>query len=112
MNYHPLVGRRRRAIGFLEGEDWLDAKPSFDELEKKERETLHNRFNNWLDGGVFKKYHHGFNAPKHRKCYVFKFQGLRLYGFLCNPTALDPGFQLCVLTSSTNKRQFETETVY
>jgi hypothetical protein len=104
---------RRRAIGFLEGEDWLNAGTTFDGLKEKEQETVRNRIDNWLEGAVFKKYHHGFNAPQHRECYVFKFQSMRLYGFLCNPRPkTDRGFRLCVLTSHVEKHQWNTEEYY
>jgi len=101
---------RTRAIGFLEGEGWLDAGTRFDGLDAKEQEALRNRIDHWLDRAVFKKYHHGFNAPQHRKCYVFKLQTHRFYGFLCNPNPeSDRAFELCVLTSHVDKYQFATE---
>ena len=104
---------RSRAIGFLEGESFLDAGAQFDGLGEKEHEAFRNRIDHWLDGGVFKKYHHGFNASEHRDCYVFKLQMMRLYGFLCHPKPeTDRAFWLCVLTSYAEKYQFATETVF
>jgi hypothetical protein len=103
---------RTRGIGFLEGEDELDAGREFDGLEEKEQQNVRNRIDHWLGRGVFKKYHHGFDAPDHRNCYVFKFQSIRFYGFLCHPRPTsDRGFQLCVLTSCVGKHQWNTEPV-
>ena len=101
----------RRAIGFLEGEDWLDAGKVFDSLVEAGEMDMQNRVDHWLSGGIHDKYHHGFpNDPTHKECYVFKLQSLRLYGFLCNPKPeLDKGFRLCVLTESVQKHQWNTE---
>jgi hypothetical protein len=104
---------RTRAIGFLEGEEWLDAGEEFDGLREKDQEAMRNRIDHWLGGDVFKKYHHGFNAPEHRNCYVFKLQSLRLYGFLCHPKLeSDRRFWLCVLTSGADKKQWKTESLF
>ena len=102
---------RRRGIGFLEGEGWLDAGRTFDALGSKEEQEIRDRIDHWLSGGVHDKYHHGFpNDPKHHECYAFKHQSLRLYGFLCNPRPeTDGGFRLCVLTESATKYQLNTE---
>jgi hypothetical protein len=102
---------RRRGIGFLEGEQWLNAGRIFDGLSKKEEEEVRNRIDHWLNGGIYDKYHHGFpNDRRHDQCYVFKHQSLRLYGFLCNPRPqADRGFRLCVLTEAVKKYQWNTE---
>jgi hypothetical protein len=102
---------RRRAIGFLEGEGWLDAGRTFNALHGNEEQDVRNRIDHWLSGAVHDKYHHGFpNDPRHRECYVFKHQSLRFYGFLCNPKPkTDAGFRLCVLTEAATKYQWSTE---
>ena len=103
---------RSRAVGFLEGETWLNAGAEFDGLAERDQENVRNRIDHWLGGGIFKTYHHGFNAPEHRLCYVFRFQEIRFYGFLCNPKPnSDRGFRLCVLTSCIPKHAWGTEKV-
>ena len=105
---------RRRGIGFLEGEPWLDARKIFDGLSSAGKEDMRNRIDHWLQGGIHDKYHHGFpNDAAHDQCYVFKHQSLRIYGFLCNPKPkTDPGFRLCVLTQAALKHQWKTEMTY
>ena len=102
---------RRRAVGFLEGEGWLDAGRTFDDLSGTQEQDIRNRVDHWLGGRVHDQYHHGFsNDPRHHECYVFKHQSLRLYGFLCNPRpTTDRGFRLCVLTEAATKYQWNTE---
>lgn len=102
---------RRRGVGSIEGEDWLDAGKVFRELSGKVEEEIRNRIDHWLSGRIHDRYHHGFpNDRKHEQCYVFKHQSLRLYGFLCNPKPkTDKGFRLCVLTEAVSKHQWNTE---
>lgn len=102
---------KHRGIGFLEGEVWLDAGTEFENLPRKEQDDVRSRINYWLDGGVHDKYFHGFpNDRAHHECYVFKYQALRLYGYLCKPKPnTDPGFQLCVLTEYASKNEWNTE---
>ena len=103
---------RRRGIGFLGGDAWLNAEAVFQGLSGTTEEDIRNRIDHWLGGGVKDKYHHGFpNDPHHDQCYVFKHKSLRFYGFLCNPRPeSDKGFRLCVLTEAVYKHQWETET--
>ena len=112
--FAPLSGFsfRRRGIGTLDGEDWLDAVKILGEQSEKVQEEIYNRIDHWLSGQVHAKYHHGFpNDRKHDQCYVFKHQSLRLYGFQCNPKPkTDKGFRLCVLTEAVFKNQWNTET--
>jgi hypothetical protein len=100
-----------RGIGFLTGDEWLNAQHVFDGLPEKAAENVRNRIDHWLSGGVFDKYHHGWpNAPKHDQCYVFKYQSPRFYGFLCNPKpSTHGGFRLCVLTECLEKHKWNTE---
>ncbi len=111
--FRTIVGfyLRRRGIGFLEGESWLNAGKTFDGLSDEDEMALRNRIDHWLGGQVHDKYHHGFpNDSAHDQCYVFKLQALRLYGFLSNPKPRsDKGFRLCVLTEALYKHQWKTE---
>ena len=102
---------RRRGIGFIEGENSLDAGKRFNSLSRKTQEEMRNRIDHWLSGNKHDKYHHGFpNDHTHHECYVLKHQSLRLYGFLCNPKPeTDRGFRLCVLTESADKHEWNTE---
>ncbi len=57
-------------------------------------------------------YFHGWpNEPKFKHCFVFKWKDRnrlqRLYGFLCNPA--DDAFQVCVLVSHAEKKEWLTE---
>lgn len=101
---------RHRGVGFLEGEGWLNAGSVFEELSEEDERAIRDRIDHWLDGRIHDKYHHGFpNDPRHDQCYVFKYQTLRLYGFLCNPKLTDHGYRLCVLTEAVRKYQWNTE---
>jgi hypothetical protein len=102
----------KRALGFLEGHLELDAGIVFDALTRTEKRSFNARLDYWLSGGVHDKYFHGFpNSPKYGKCFVFKYQKYRFYGFICNPKPIsDPGFQLCVLILYALKKEWETDT--
>jgi hypothetical protein len=105
-----------RGLAFLDCDEDADvnAKKVFEALKPKRQYTVRDRFDHWLDGGQFKKYHHGWpNDPDRRNCYVFKWldgnTGHRLYGFLCHPRGSDPKFQVCVLVAHSQKNENETE---
>jgi hypothetical protein len=98
----------------LEGDDELDAGATFDALSGNPQKLVRSRMDYWLGGGIHDRYFHGWREPKHRDCFVFKWDerrvGHRLYGFLCNPIARsDAGFQTCVLLSHANKKEWETD---
>jgi hypothetical protein len=102
---------RHRGIGFLEGDTWLNAGQGFSALEGNDEFNVRGRIGHWLRGEVCDNYHHGFpNDKKHKECYVFRYQSVRFYGFLCNPQLeSNRGFRLCVLTECVEKHQWKTE---
>jgi hypothetical protein len=105
-----------RSIGFLEGDDELDAGEVFDDLQEKTGMTVRSRMDWWLSGNNGPgEWFHGFpNDSDHKECFVFKWkqkrQGHRLYGFLCKPwPETNPGFQLCVLNIHATKNEYDTD---
>lgn len=104
-----------RAIGFLESTvENLDARTTFANLPIDKQREVRGRFDHWLDGQHFKKYHHGWDKHPNKKCYVFKWiqkqKYHRIYCFLCHPRPdSSPGFRLCVLVSHAIKSQWETD---
>jgi hypothetical protein len=105
-----------RAVGFLEGDEQLDAGPRFDELEQKQEWLVRSRMELWVDGhNGPDEYFHGYpNNPRYDRCFAFKWKekrvGQRFYGFLCNPQPItNRGFRLCVLTIYAPKTEFETD---
>jgi len=105
----------RRGLAFLTSTSGvLNAKETFGKLAADRKREVSARFDHWLDGGIFPKYHHGWNGDEYRNCYVFKWRekgtNHRLYGFLCHPRPKsDPRFQLCVLASHAVKPGWETD---
>jgi len=106
-----------RAIAFLSSphDELLNAEAVMGTLSEKRQRQVRSRFDHWIDGGTNNKWFHGFNAPEHRDCFVFKWkernQGQRLYGFLCNPRQrTNRRFQLCVLAYHATKNERETDT--
>lgn len=70
----------------------------------------------WIVGDDTTKRHHGWSKTQHggraRKCHVFRYTGKaqgRLYGFLDNPKAEDPRFQVCVVVHHCYKRKKKTD---
>ena len=116
----PILGLKpsdRRGIIFLihKGDANLDAAKRFEALEKKQKRTLLDRFDLWIEGKARDNYFHGWpNLQAYKQCFVFKWRDRhgnhRLYGFLCHPQPnTRPRFQLCVLTSHAIKTQWETQ---
>jgi hypothetical protein len=114
----PLPGQRdspRRAVLFLiyKKMQFINAKDEFLALSKDEERTLLSRVDYWNDGKVFKKYFHGWDTSQYKgrytKCFVFKLQDRRFYGFLAHPKITDSRFEVCVLVLHEEKNQWETE---
>src|SRR2546426_476025 len=102
----------RRAIAFLscDGNCEINAEAVFKKLKPKEEKDVRARFDHWIDGGVFKKYHHGWDESPNKECYVFKRQDDRFYGFLCHPRPNgNPRFQACILVCHGLKGKWETD---
>ncbi len=113
-----LPGQRnspRRAVLFLTYQkvQFVNAKDEFQVLSDDEERTLLSRVDYWIDGKAFKKYFHGWDSSqykgKYTKCFVFKLQERRFYGFLANPQSADRRFEVCVLVLHEEKNQWETE---
>jgi hypothetical protein len=97
----------RRAVVFLVCNGEYDARAAFDKLVPSYARLVRERIDHWIDDGVHKKYHHGWDQPEYRQCYCFKWKEgrvhQRLYGFKCNPKHDNARFQLCVLVFHATK---------
>ena len=104
------IGRRGMAWLIIKPPDKnITAKNYFENLPKNSRQNLHNRFDYWISGGKHDKYFHGWAEKEYKDCFVFKFQDIRLFGFLCNPRQLELNFRLCVLVSFSIKDAWEAD---
>jgi hypothetical protein len=104
----------RRCIAFLVSrEKKIDAYNVFNEFDETTERHFRCRFDSWRDGQINKKWFHGWDKREfsgaYTRCFVFKHQSDRFYGFLCNPKKSDPGFQVCVLVNHASKNQFDTD---
>jgi hypothetical protein len=103
----------RRAIVFLVCNGGLSGKSGFDKLPKARDREVRNRFDHWIDGKPYPKYYHGWDNPKYKQCFSFRWKDKRvhqrLYGFICNPKRDDPRFQLCVLVFYSAKTDENTD---
>ena len=89
----------------------IDANLHYFRLNRKGQRELMSRFDHWIDGGTADKYFHGWPSDaNYTKCFVFKRQRHRFYGFLFHPTPVsNPRFQVCVLVSHAMKAEWETD---
>ena len=106
----------RRGLAFLIcfSDPAIDAKAVYEGLDDTKRTLVRNRFDHWIQGGVFPKYFHGWDDPNYRECFVFKWkdndQHQRLYGFLIHPRPKTaPRFEVCVLVSHAQKNAEATD---
>lgn len=102
----------RRVVVFLccPTDGQIDAEFHYRRLNRKGERELLSRFDYWIDGGTADKYFHGWpNDANYTKCFVFKRQRHRFYGFLFHPLFSNPRFQVCVLVSHAMKRERETD---
>lgn len=98
----------KRAVVFLLGEEDFNGRTVFDNLPLGIERDLRNRFDYWIDNGINDKYFHGWpNLENYKLCFSFRWRDgkirNRLYGFLCNPKALEPSFRMCVLVYHASK---------
>ena len=108
---------RRRGLAFLDSktDKSIDAKPAYETLKQKQKGDLFNRFDYWMDGGIYDRYFHGWpNNPIYKHCFVFKLKIAgahhRWYGFLINPRPLtDRSFLVCILASHAQKNMEHTD---
>ena len=109
-----IVQSTGRGVGFLEGDQQLNAGRVFDGLAEGVRRLVLARMDHWLAGhNQPTTWFHGFDLDQ-RYCFVFKWKqkrlGHRIYGFLCNPRPKsNPAFRLCVLCIHATKKEFETD---
>ena len=107
----------RRQIVFLSQKQnpKLNVVEVFNGLEGTSAKDLKSRMDHWIGGyAPHKKYHHGWNVPQFKVCYVFKWITLqvmqRMYGFLAHPyPTTNPSFLLCVLCQHATKTGHETD---
>lgn len=104
-----------RAVGFLEGDEELNASGSFDALKQSRREFILNSMGEWIDGkhDITTRFHGWPNDSECWMCFTFKARegkvGHRFYGYLCNPKKNNPSFQLCALCVYARKTERETD---
>jgi hypothetical protein len=97
-----------------EGDDDVDAAPTFSGLNEKRDRELRTRFDAWIDGVINDQWFHGFNRPEDRGCFVFKWKEKRLrhrlYGFLWHPCRnTNARLEICVLATHATKTTEETD---
>jgi hypothetical protein len=120
----PIEGLKRsdrRTVAFLTKLDdaSLNARAVFDKLDNKQKRTVLDRFDHWIEGAEgaapHDKYFHGWpNNQEYKQCFVFKWKRgnghHRLYGFLFNPQPIArANFRVCVLVSHAIKSTWETD---
>lgn len=104
----------KRSVCFLvSDENKNNAKNKFDNLRDSDERGLRVRFDYWVNGrDDYPKYYHGWDKSefggKYARCFVFKRNSHRFYGFLCNPKKSNPGYQLCVLICHDIKKGNKT----
>ena len=112
-----LKPSQRRAIAFLEcpEDDGINAMLIFEGMDQDTKRMVMSRFDYWIDGGVNDRWFHGWpNNPKHKDCFVFKWNKGRLhhrfYGFLFHPMPkTNARFQVCILCSYATKNSQNTD---
>ncbi len=111
VSFRPITGLsspERRAVGFLEGHQELDAAEEFEELSAKETDRLLAAMGRWCDGMLGpKKWFHNFDGTK---LMVFKLNEHRFYAYRYHPLPItNPAFLLSVLTIHVEKREWESD---
>src|ERR1019366_2564902 len=105
----------RRGVGFLKGDQELNAAAAFVGFSLDAQNRLRTYMDSWIAGknGPATRFH-TFKAADYRLCFVFKDRQKRihhrLYGFLCNPCPKsNKRFELCVLAIHATKHETETD---
>jgi len=100
-----------RAIGFLGGDDRLDASAEFGKLKESRRRLILDSMDAWTNGtpDISTRFHGWPNDDECWMCYVFKARegnvGHRFYGYLCNPLPDARGFRVCVICTHARKTE-------
>ena len=103
----PRVCRSsRRGLVFLDcpEDEFVCAAQVFEGLADRWKVRLRSLFDWWIGGNHHDKWFHGWNEPKYRECFTFKWKDAgtyhRLYGFLTHPQPkCDARFHVCVLVT-------------
>jgi hypothetical protein len=106
------IRRGRRGLAWLTSRpetDDANAKQNFEKLKVAEKQNLFSRFDAWIDGLARKKYFHGWDEKDYKVCFVFKYQAIRIFGFLCHPLP-DKRFEMCVLSTLVVKHEWLADT--
>jgi hypothetical protein len=106
------IRRGRRGLAWLTARSATDdtsAKRLFETLSRNEQRNLRARFDAWIDGLTRKQYFHGWDDATYRMCFVFKYQDIRIFGFLCHPLE-DKRFEMCILSSLVTKNEWLADT--
>ena len=114
---HIIIGKDHpmRGVAFLVSEDKImTAKKAFDNLDRTCERSLRTRFDAWQSGQQNKSTrYHGWNKSEYNgrytNCFVFKCKSHRFYGFLYNPKEENKRYQICILVSHANKKEWETD---
>jgi hypothetical protein len=105
-----------RTVAFLRGDPDLDAGIEFDKIQDGPiGKRLRHKMHLWISWhpDVKGKYHRfKSGAARHRDCFTFIDLAtlVRLYGFTCHPSKVNPSFELVVLTTHAIKKENHTDT--
>lgn len=106
----------RRAVGFLEGHQELDAAEKFDNLGPNCKKFVLASMEEWASGGkdITTRFHGFPNDREYQLSFVFKAKekrlGHRFYGYLYQPEPMtNPRLQICVLCIHALKDEAETD---
>jgi hypothetical protein len=100
-----------RAVGFLVGDDRLDASAEFGKLKESRKRFILDSMDAWVNGtpDISTRFHGWPNDGECWMCYVFKARegnvGHRFYGYLCNPLPDAKGFRVCALCTHARKTE-------
>lgn len=112
---HGLRQSDWRLIGFLEGDNELNASTGFQNLKPNRRNFIRNSMDEWISGktDIGTRFHGWASDDECWMCFAFKARegrvGHRLYGFLHNPLRTNPAFRVCVLCIYAKKTARETD---
>ena len=101
----------RRAVALLEypEKDSVNVRKELRRLNATNRRQFRRLFDKWADGSRKKQeQYHEFGAP-YERCFVFKSDNYRIYGFITH-TELDKSFEYCCLTTHATKDKGRTDT--
>ena len=107
-----------RGVGFLiyPSNHNVTARETFYGLPEEEQKHFRVSFDYWVDGLIQPRRFHGWNksefSGQYKRCFVFKQDEHRLYGFLLHPKDEESRYQYCLLAAYGWKVQQSTEEKY